>query len=262
MLKISVVTVSFNSCNTIGSTLESLRNQTDQNFESIVVDGNSNDGTQDIIESYKDVVTKSISEPDDGIYDAMNKGIAMASGEFVSFLNSDDAYLPNTISTVRKHAELGSIIYGNMKKERWFNDNRYTRIEIPKLEAMPKTMGIFHPSVFVKRELFAKYGQFNTNYKLASDYHWLLGAYLEKETFTYVDEVLSVFRIGGVSNVSCQSYKEAASIQKDYNLPYQAMLDLYQKCAKKSKKAKLLSKLIQYPIFQTIYENRLKKRWS
>ena len=113
---ISIVTVAFNSAATIGRTLESLRLQTDKRFESIVIDGSSKDGPMEIVKSYSDVVSNSISEPDKGIYDAMNKGIALAEGKYIAFLNSDDAYFTDTVSSVIAFAERHNpeIIYGDM----------------------------------------------------------------------------------------------------------------------------------------------------
>jgi len=259
---LSVITVSYNSAETIAATLNSLREQSCKDFESIVIDGNSKDGTQNIIQSFGDVVKQFISEPDKGIYDAMNKGIDLAKGRYVSFLNSDDRYLRNTIQTIlEQHTDAG-IFYGNMIKERKLSGKVYTRTERPDLPKMEQTMSIFHPSTFVKSDLFRTMGKFSLKYNIAADYQWFLRAYIEGVSFEYIDSSLSVFRVGGVSNFSCDSYSEAAEIQKEFGLPYDAMLDQHRQCLRKMKRNQLVSKIARLPVFKTIYENQIKKNWS
>ncbi len=179
---LSIITVAYNSAATIGRTLESLRQQTNKNFESIIIDGGSTDGTMEIVKSYSDVVTKSISEKDEGIYDAMNKGIALSEGKYLAFLNSDDAYFPETVARVMAFAKKqnAEIIYGNMQKERKLGKELLTRIEKPNLQKMPETMGVFHPATFTKKEIFDRFGGYDLRFNLAADYHWFLRAYLEK----------------------------------------------------------------------------------
>jgi len=259
---ISVITVSYNSAKTIARTLDSLKNQTCRDFESIVVDGGSTDGTQSIIKSFGNKVDQFSSEPDKGIYDAMNKGLDLASGTYVAFLNSDDYYPPNTIQLISEQKGDPDIYYGNMIKARELNGRVYRRTEKPDLSRMKDTMSIFHPSVFVKRDLFDSLGKFSLQYSLAADYHWLLRAYLKSANFKYVDEVLSVFTIGGVSNYSCKSYEEAAAIQTELGLPNESMLELHNLCKSKMRRNRLVSKIAQLPVFKSIYENRIKKRWS
>lgn len=259
---ISVITVCFNSAKTIARTLNSLKNQSCRDFESIVVDGGSTDGTQEIIKSLGERVNHFISEPDQGIYDAMNKGLALASGTYIAFLNSDDYYLPNTIQLLSDQGSDADIYFGNMIKERELNGTVFRRTEIPDLSRMKETMSIFHPSVFAKRDLFQSLGKFSLQYSLASDYHWLLRAYLNGAKFEHVDEALSVFTIGGVSNYSCKSYSEAAAIQDELGLPNESMLELNRLCKSKLRRNRLVAKIVQLPVFKSIYESRIKKRWS
>jgi len=260
---LSVITVCYNSAETIGRTLQSLSNQTTKDFESIVIDGESTDATLSIVRSFKDRIL--VSEPDSGIYDAMNKGITMARGEYVAFLNSDDAYFPETIEKVKAFAEKtdAQIIYGNLQKERQLGDEILTRMETPNLELMPKTMGVFHPATFVKSELFETKGRYDLRFKQAADYHWLLRAYLDRVKFSYLDEILVKFSLGGVSNQSCETYREAAIIQKELNTGHhEEMEQLHQVCLSKKKKSEIISKVSEWPVIRNIYRNRIKKRWS
>ncbi|MCZ4408133.1 glycosyltransferase family 2 protein [Cryomorphaceae bacterium 1068] len=262
---LSVITVSFNSVKTIGQTLESLQSQTSKDFESIVIDGASTDGTQEIVKSFGDLVTSFVSEEDGGIYDAMNKGIARSRGQYLAFLNSDDAYFPETVEWVKAFAKntKASIIYGNLQKERELSGEILTRIEKPNLKLMPKTMGVFHPATFVKAELFEKLGPYDVRFKQAADYHWLLCAYLEKIDFQYLDQTLAKFSTGGVSNFSCETYREAAIIQKELGTGTpDEMEKLHEFCLKKRKRNSLIAKLAEWPILRDIYRQQIKKRWN
>lgn len=270
---ISIITVAYNSSATIGRTLESLRQQTNKNFESIIIDGGSADKTMEIVKSYSDVVTKSISEKDNGIYDAMNKGIEMAEGKYLAFLNSDDSYFPETVAhviafAVHTHALTGEkqnaeIIYGNMQKERKLGNETLTRIEKPNLLKMPETMGVFHPATFIKKEVFDRFGGYDLRFRLAADYHWFLRAYLEKVQFEYLDEVLVKFSVGGASNFSCETYREATLIQEELNTGNaDNMRKLYEICRSKMRKQRIIAKFVGLPIIRDIYRKQIKKRWN
>ncbi|MEM9053513.1 MAG: hypothetical protein AAGC47_15775, partial [Bacteroidota bacterium] len=185
--------------------------------------------------------------------------------EYVAFLNSDDAYFPKTIERVKAFAEKmdAHIIYGNLQKERPLGNEILTRTETPNLELMPKTMGVFHPATFVKRELFQSLGLYDLRFKQAADYQWLLRAYLGKVEFSYLDEVLVKFSLGGVSNHSCETYREAAIIQKELNTGHHEEMErLHQVCLSKKKKGEIISKVSEWPVIRNIYRSRVKKRWS
>lgn len=262
---VSVITVCYNSVATIGRTLESLRRQSSGNFESIVIDGGSTDGTMDIVKTFGDVVLKSTSEPDGGIYDAMNKGIARAEGDYIAFLNSDDAYFAETVAHIVAFAQRHNpaIIYGNIQKERRLGDALLTRIEKPNLKLMPETMGVFHPATFVKKEIYARLGGFDRRFKLAADYHWFLRAYLAKVEFAYLDEVLVHFSIDGATNFSCETYREAIKIQEELNTgTSDNMRKLYKKCRYKMRRQRIIAKFVGFPIIRDLYRARIKKRWN
>ncbi len=262
---ISVITVCYQSAETLGATLESLRAQTNQRFESIVVDGGSTDGTRELVSDFDDVVDQFVSEPDKGIYDAMNKGVGLAKAPYIAFLNSDDAYPKHTIETWVNAIEHSGkdAYYGNMTKVRNWGGERFTRLEKPNIDLMPKTMGIFHPSTCVAKKWFDTLGGFNLSYQLAADYDWLLGLYLAKAEFEYIDKSLSIFSVDGVSNASCESYREASEIQKRRGLAHhQDMEALYELCKKKRVKQRIIAKFVKLPIIKSIYRQKLKKNWN
>ena len=261
---LSVITVSFNSADTIADTLDSLRNQTSSDFESIVIDGGSTDGTGDVVKRFEGLVNHFVSERDEGLYDAMNKGIAMAKGRYVAFLNSDDAYFPETVERVKAFAQKESeVIYGNIQKERNLGSEILSREERPDISLMPCTMGVFHPAAFFRRSLFERYGGYDLRFRHAADYHWLLRAYLDGVRFEHFDEKLAKFRLGGVSSFSCESYREAAQIQKELKTGHHNEMEaLHRKCLRDAPKKKLLGKLAEWPVIGDIYQRKVKKRWS
>ena len=124
-------------------------------------------------------------------------------------------------------------------------------------------MGIFHPATFVKKELFDQLGGYDLRFKLASDYHWLLRAYIAKANFKYLDKVLVKFSVGGVSNFSCESYRECIIIQEELNTGHsENMRALYRKCRRKRVKQLIIAKFVQLPIIRELYLQKIKKRWS
>ena len=124
-------------------------------------------------------------------------------------------------------------------------------------------MGIFHPATFAKKELFDRLGGYDLRFKFAADYHWLLRAYVEKSDFQYLDKVLVKFSVGGVSNFSCQSYKECIIIQEDLNTGHaEKMRELYEKCRRKRIKQQIIAKFVSLPIIRDLYLKKIKKRWS
>lgn len=264
--KISVITVCYNAGDTLGRALESLRNQRSKDFESIVVDGLSSDDTNAVIEGYSDVVSQFVSEKDKGIYDAMNKGIALAKGDYIAFLNADDCYLPDTIERVIKainEGESPDVVYGNLIKERAIEYKMYTRLEKPNIERMNETMGIFHPASFCRASLFERFGNFDLRFKLAADYHWMLKVYLGGAKFYYVDAALAKFSVAGASNQSCESYREAATFQKELGLEsHESMQAQYGECLRKQKRNRIMLMFANLPILKQIYRARIKKRWS
>lgn len=200
-IKVSIITVSYNSVKTIEQTIHSVLNQSYQNIEYIVIDGKSTDGTCAIIQKYSDAISYYVSEPDGGIYDAMNKGLRRATGDIIGIINSDDWYESDAVDKVVNcfAAEGADVVHGRM----CFIDEKgnctYSREK--SLSHLWHLAGIvLHPTVFVKRGVYDKYGVFNTDYRIAADYDLLLRFYAKGVHFAYIDKVISNFSAGGISS--------------------------------------------------------------
>ncbi|WP_289281609.1 MULTISPECIES: glycosyltransferase family 2 protein [unclassified Methylophaga] len=210
-MKISIITVCFNSAKTINDTIQSVALQDYPNIEHIIVDGGSQDGTREIIAS-SDSVSKYIFEPDDGIYDAMNKGVKTASGDIVGILNADDFYAnENVLSNVAAAFSdpLIDIVYGDLvyvDKENTDRIIRYwkSRCFVPGLFQrgwMPA-----HPTFFVRKHYFDELGYYDTEFKIQSDFE-LTMRFLEiyRLTSVYLPNIMIKMRIGGASNNSLRN---------------------------------------------------------
>jgi glycosyltransferase len=208
-IKISLITVTWQSAATLAETIQSVRRQNCDDLEYIVVDGGSTDGTLELLKQNEDVVTHWISEPDKGIYDAMNKGLGLAKGEVVGFLNADDFLASSHIlADIRNHFTRFSpdLIYGDLEYVsltqpqhvvRYWQSKPF-RHSLLKRGWMPP-----HPTVYVKRDFFHRVGFFDLNYRISADYDWLLRAFSQPKTrCDYLPKVLVKMRLGGVSNRS------------------------------------------------------------
>lgn len=204
--KVTIITVTFNSAYTISSTLESIRRQTYPNIEHIVVDGNSTDDTLDIVNRYPHVA-RCISERDNGIYDAMNKGLQLATGDIIGILNSDDVYnddevIEKVVGLFRK--EKTDSVYGDLQYVDPANMTRVLRQWISgKFKRTKFKFGWMppHPTFFVKKEVYQEAGLFNQALRSAADYELMLRVlYKFRFTTAYLPEVLVKMRAGGSSN--------------------------------------------------------------
>lgn len=212
--KISIITVCFNSEKTIEQTIQSVINQSYgiENIEYIVIDGKSTDRTIEIINKYKDKISYFISEQDEGIYDAMNKGIAVANGDIIGILNSDDWYELNAIENVVKCFEKTEtdIVYGKVR--RVTGDG--TMLEVNRTEPLSSvwfTMPVSHPATFVKREIYEQLGGFAIDYEIAADYEFILRCYINNTRFHHLDEELTYFRSTGISSTQYIKCAEEAN---------------------------------------------------
>lgn len=167
---ISVITVCKNSSKTIERTLKSVEKQSYAPIEYIVIDCVSNDGTLEIVKSCS-AVTKWVSEMDEGIADAFNKGIALANGEWIGILNADDWYESDTVAAVMAHAGSYDVIHGSVRY--WRRDGG-VEIVMPNHAVLHREMSINHPSVFVRRSVYEHVGYFDLSYRYAMDYELLL----------------------------------------------------------------------------------------
>ncbi len=206
-MKVSVITVCFNAANTIENAIKSVLSQTYPDIEYIIIDGASIDRTLEIIRRYENNISKLITEPDNGIYDALNKGIRLSTGDIIGFLHADDFYAhENVIKKVvqcinSKNVDscYGDLVYIDRKnpkriirywKSRPYKENLFKRGWMPP-----------HPAFFVKRWVYEKYGLFDTHFKIAADYEIMLRfLYKYKISTWYIPEVLVKMRVGGISN--------------------------------------------------------------
>ncbi|MGJ7543066.1 glycosyltransferase family 2 protein [Variovorax sp. LT1R16] len=208
-MKISIITVCYNSAATIGFTLESVAAQTYKNVEHIVIDGGSKDDTLGVIARQGKHVARVVSEPDKGIYDAMNKGLALATGEVIGFINADDFYASPTVLEKIAHAfETTSTdsCYGDLcyvGQEDTTQIVRYWKSSEFRPRAFEAGWCPPHPTFFVKKSVYERFGGFNLEYAVAADVE-LMARFLEvkKISYRYIPEVLVKMRMGGVSNRS------------------------------------------------------------
>ena len=205
-MRISIITVAYNAARTIADTLESVAAQTHPEIEHIVVDGASTDSTVEIIELHGKHVARFISEPDRGIYDAMNKGLDLATGEVIGFLNADDVYADNgvlqRVSTIMARRNLDAL-FGDaefVSPVRPDHPLRRYRSERFRPERIAWGWMPAHPALFLKRSVYEHFGKFRTDYRIAGDFE-LVARVFHGGTLTYrhVPEVLVRMRTGGIS---------------------------------------------------------------
>ncbi|MGV3631154.1 MAG: glycosyltransferase family 2 protein [Bacteroidota bacterium] len=210
MLKLSIITINYNNAAGLEKTIRSVMAQTSGDFEYVVIDGASTDGSVEVIEKYKDKITYWISEHDEGIYNAMNKGILAAKGEYCQFLNSGD-YLSDEWVTERmiSHLDGEAILYGNMIKL-WPNGKRYKNTSIKTDSMYNYYVGsLNHSPAYIRRSLFEKYGLYDEQLKIVSDWKFYLDAIaLGNEAVKYVNIDVTCFDMTGISNTQTQLDKE------------------------------------------------------
>lgn len=212
-MKISIITATYNSGATARDTIESVLSQNYSDFEHIIVDGGSKDNTLDIIKEYEPKYNgrlKWISEPDKGIYDAMNKGIMMTTGDVIGILNSDDFYASNnSLNLIAKNIEGKDIVFGDLIFVNQTDTNRIVR----SWKGSPFKEGSFfkgwhpaHPTFYARKECFEKSGSFDIGYQVSADFELML-RFLEKEKYSsnYIPENLVKMRIGGESTNSIKN---------------------------------------------------------
>lgn len=206
-IKLSIITVCYNSEKTIERTIESIITQNNSCFEHIIIDGKSTDNTVNIINKYKDTYNNIsfISEKDNGIYDAMNKGIKLSKGEWILFINSDDWLNCNTINILENLIEqdtgLSDAIYGDIYRVNTYGeiiDQATPRLDIG--EFIRVGMPLFHQAVIIKRSVYIKLGMFDTSYKVAGDWDLISRMYKSNFRFKYVPVIFSYFSVDGISS--------------------------------------------------------------
>lgn len=218
-MKISIITVSYNSANTIAKTIKSIENQTYQDIEYIIIDGASTDHTLTIVNKYSHVVTKVFSEKDKGLYYAMNKGIKLSTGDVIGILNSDDFYKNKfVIQKIANEFEIKDVdmVYGNID---YINkDEKIVRFwKSNKFKSFKKGWHPPHPSLFVKKTIYEKYGFFDTDFKIAADFELML-RFFERHSVqsSYLNDTIVTMSVGGVSNTFTGILKGRSEIMKAF----------------------------------------------
>ena len=216
---ISIITVVYNGEKTLEQTIVSVLSQTYPNIEYIIIDGKSSDGTIDIVSKYADKISKYVSEKDNGIYDAMNKGLALANGDIIGLLNADDFYEPDTIENVVNFYAPGLNIYYGAIRNIEENNDSFIRKATDNLEKLKRGMVINHPAMFVNNEVYEMLGGFNISYKVSADWDFTLRCYLARVNFFKIDKILTNFRIDGVSGAITTKYlHEMSQVRKTNGL--------------------------------------------
>lgn len=236
---ISLITVCYNSEKTIRATLESVLRQTYTDYEYIIIDGKSEDNTVSIVNQYKPHFEKMgvhlicISEKDKGLYDAMNKGINLASGDIIGIINSDDVLSDeNAFAKIIQRFQVDDC------------DATYSDLYIMDAETLSSPNRIFiagrksyklgwyppHPTLYLKREVYEKYGKYNIKYKIAADYDFMLRIMKKNIKMSYIRSVLVYMRAGGTSTYSLKAYKrsfdEAIDVLKSNHIRMPYMVNI------------------------------------
>lgn len=213
-MKISVITVCYNSVETIETTIQSVKNQTYNNIEYIIIDGQSTDGSIDIVKKYENIVSHWVSEPDKGLYDAMNKGIIMATGEVIALINSDDLFcdesaIEKVMALFKEQPNLDSI-YADLYYVAQKDINKIVRTwKTGKQRSFRSGWHPAHPTFYIKKDVYNKHGLFNLNFKLAADFEIML-RFIEKHHIStfYLQESIVKMRLGGETNRSIKNIKK------------------------------------------------------
>ena len=199
--KLSVITIVYNNVKDIERTMLSVLNQTYRNIEYIIIDGGSKDGTVEVIGKYRPRLARFLSEPDNGIYDAMNKGLTLATGDYVLFMNSgDEIYAPETVTEVFESAAAADIYYGEteMYNEQWesLGQRRHCAPEIFNWKSFRYGMSISHQAIYVKRSLAQP---FDLRYKYSSDIDWIIRAAKNASSIVNTHMYVAKYLVGGIS---------------------------------------------------------------
>ncbi len=232
-MKISVITVAYNGEKTIADTLDAVAIQTHTDVEHLVIDGASQDGTVEIVRSHANPKIRLLSEPDKGIYDAMNKGLALACGEIVGFLNSDDFYADSTVlakiasafqdpAVDACYADLVYVTQDNSRVVRYWKSKPFIKGDFAKGWCPA------HPTFYVRKSVIERLGLFDREFKLAADFEFMV-RYLERDKIpaVYIPHVLVRMRLGGATNQSWKNIvlqnKEIFAALRKNGVPFSSM---------------------------------------
>lgn len=212
---ISIITINYNNASGLNQTIKSVQNQTYKDFEHIIIDGGSTDESKEIIENHSKHFAYWVSEKDNGVYAAMNKGIAVAKGDYVQFLNSGDVFQDDAVLQAVAH-HLGD------KQDIYYGDLMFVGDQQPKLQTYPErlTLSYFvkrslgHPASFIKKELFDEVFYYNEDFKIVSDWEFFICAICKyNASYKYIHRVIARFDVHGIS--SNEAYQELIKQEKD-----------------------------------------------
>jgi len=255
-MKISVITVCLNVEDTIAETLYSVASQTYKNVEHIIIDGSSTDKTLEIVKSFERENLKVVSEPDSGIYEAMNKGIAMATGDYLFCLNANDKFIHNKVLEIIVNKGLNSgkdLVFGTYF-EQCFKTGKYGIKKQNNLNKFDLWQACpLHSTLFCKKELFDKFGVFDTSYKICGDYDWSIRVLTkEKLSFCYIDTLVNLFDASGISSTRSSLHEsERQRVENKYFSKLEILLFklLDTRRGRKLVRTKLFGKLFGVPSF-------------
>jgi glycosyltransferase involved in cell wall biosynthesis len=211
-MKISIITICFNSQDTIAKTLQSIDQQSYLDYEHIVIDGASLDATLDIVYRHSNSRRKVFSKKDNGIYDAMNNGLRAASGDIIAFLNSDDIYAhSDVLSIAAKNFDDVKLqaLFGDVEYFRKLNPNRtirrYSSARFSP-EGLSRGVTPAHPTLFLRKEVYQKYGFYDDSYKIAGDFDFIARVFRDDQIkYLYLEQVMVRMQLGGVSTSGLRS---------------------------------------------------------
>ncbi|MDR0833277.1 MAG: glycosyltransferase [Candidatus Symbiothrix sp.] len=263
---VSIITVTYNAQENLEQTMQSVFDQTYPDIEYILIDGGSIDGTIDIIRQHESQLALWLSETDQGIYDAMNKGIRLAKGELIGMINAGDYYEPNAVEQVveayKQHPDCG-IFHGNINMLN--EDGSFFKLKKanPDLNDFYQGMSIYHPTLFARRPVYEQNGLYAIDFKIAADFDWILRNHIAGTPFFYIDQVIANFKQGGYSvinkadaNVECRAilykngYKKETvePLFKKWNATHrkQQLLDAGYALVRKLFSDKIANKMARY----------------
>jgi glycosyltransferase involved in cell wall biosynthesis len=210
--KVSIITVVYNAVDTIENTIQSVIEQTYPNIEYIVIDGGSTDGTMEVINRYKDRISKIVSERDKGIADAFNKGIALATGDWIGMINADDWYAYNAVERIIMSVTSNDVICcGNLIL---IGKNGYAECKKSKVSWLNFGMYIMHPTCFVRKEVYRNVGLYDTTLKIAIDFDMFLRIKAAGYRIKYIKEMLAFMHTGGVSSDVVTMHHEELTVMR------------------------------------------------
>ena len=215
---ITLITINYNNANGLKKTIESVKNLICRDYEYIVVDGASTDGSLDIINGNSNFITKIITEKDNGIYDAINKGIRLAEGSLIGLVHSGDTILPDALTGLKElhEAHPDSILYGALKTSR---NGVFDSIWGWNADLLPRQM-IPHLAAFVPKQIYDEYGYYDLDYKIAADYECFLRFYKKGVNFVFIDKIICDFDLNGISQRTsgAETEKEVIAIKQKYGV--------------------------------------------